>query len=98
MLLVPMPWADRVWALPFLTVLAPSERSAARQRRHFKPLTAWARQLIRQLHRWAPERHLVVVGDRAYAALELPWRRAGGGDRDRVSAPGCAALRAATAT
>jgi hypothetical protein len=29
MLLVPIPWAGRVWALPFLTVLAPSERSPA---------------------------------------------------------------------
>ena len=27
MLLVPIPWAGRVWALPFLTVLAPSERA-----------------------------------------------------------------------
>src|SRR5690348_13366200 len=62
MLLVPIPWADRVWALPFLTVLAPSERSAARRRRRFKPLTAWARQLIRQVHRWVPERRLVIVG------------------------------------
>jgi hypothetical protein len=26
MLLTPIPWAQRVWALPFLTVLAPSER------------------------------------------------------------------------
>ena len=26
MVLVPVPWAGRVWALPFLTVLAPSER------------------------------------------------------------------------
>jgi len=26
MLLTPIPWAGRVWALPFLTVLAPSER------------------------------------------------------------------------
>src|SRR5918911_2468596 len=26
MLLAPIPWARRVWALPFLTVLAPSER------------------------------------------------------------------------
>jgi hypothetical protein len=71
MLLVPIPWAGRVWALPFLTTLAPSERSATRQRRRFKPLTTWARQMIRQLHRWAPERRLVIVGDRAYAALEL---------------------------
>jgi DDE superfamily endonuclease len=70
MLLVPIPWAGRVWALPFLTVLAPSERSVSRRRR-FKPLTTWARQMIRQIHRWAPERRLVVVGDRSYAALEL---------------------------
>jgi hypothetical protein len=71
MLLVPIPWADRVWALPFLTVLAPSERDARRRRRRYKPLTTWARQLIRQVHRWPPARRLVVVGDRAYAALEL---------------------------
>jgi hypothetical protein len=69
MLLVPIPWAGRVWALPFLSVLAPSERAASRRR--FKPLTTWARQMIRQIHRWAPERRLVVVGDRTYAALEL---------------------------
>ena len=69
--LVPIPWAGRVWALPFRTVLAPSERAAKRRRRRFKPLTAWARQLIRQVHRWAPTRRLIVVGDRAYAALEL---------------------------
>src|SRR5262249_54475088 len=70
-LLVPIPWAGRTWALPFLTVLAPSERAASRRRRRFKPLTTWARQMIRQVHRWAPERQLIVVGDRAYAALEL---------------------------
>jgi hypothetical protein len=70
MLLVPIPWAGRVWALPFLSVLAPSERSASGRRR-YKPLTTWARQIIRQVHRWAPERRLVVVGDRTYAALEL---------------------------
>ena len=27
MLLVPLPWSSRVWALPFLTVLAPSKRA-----------------------------------------------------------------------
>src|SRR6478672_4969654 len=35
MLLVPLPWAGRVWALPCLTILAPSERhDRARGRRH----------------------------------------------------------------
>ena len=71
MLLMPVPWARRVWALPFLTVLATSERAAKQQRRWFKSLTTWARQLIRQVHRWQPTRALVVVGDRTYAALEL---------------------------
>jgi DDE superfamily endonuclease len=71
MLLVPIPWAGRVWAVPFLSVLAPSEREAARRRRRYKPLTTWARQMIRQIHRWAVDRPLVVVGDRSYAALEL---------------------------
>jgi DDE superfamily endonuclease len=71
MLLVPIPWAGRVWALPFLTALAPSERSAARHHRRHKPVTTWARQLIRLVHRWLPDRQLVIVGDRGYAALDL---------------------------
>jgi len=71
MLLVPIPWAGRAWALPFLTVLAPSERAMHRQHRRFKPLTTWARQMLRQVHRWYPDRPLVAVGDRAYAALDL---------------------------
>lgn len=70
-LLVPIPWAGHVWVLPFLTALAPSERYAQRRGRRFKPLTLWARQLIRLVHRWQPQRELVIVGDRAYAALEF---------------------------
>jgi DDE superfamily endonuclease len=71
MLLVPIPWAARVWALPFLTALAPSERSAQEHGRCHKSITTWARQLIRLVHRWLPDRRLVVVGDRGYASLEL---------------------------
>ncbi len=71
MLLTPIPWIGRVWALPFLTVLAPSERyHAERQERH-KKITDWARQMILQVRRWLPKRRLVVVGDGAYAVLEL---------------------------
>ncbi len=71
MLLVPIPWAARVWAWPFLTALAPSERFAAQRGRRHKPITTWARQLIRLVHRWLPDRRLVIVGDRGYAALGL---------------------------
>ena len=71
MLLAPIPWIGWVWALPFFTVLAPSERyHAERQQRH-KKLTDWARQMILQLRRWLPGRKLVVVADSGYAVLEL---------------------------
>ena len=57
MLLVPFPWAGRVWALPFLTVLAPSERSARERGGRHKQLTDWARQSLLQLARSLPDRH-----------------------------------------
>jgi hypothetical protein len=39
MLLVEIPWASRVWALPFLSALAPSERYAAKRGKRHKKLT-----------------------------------------------------------
>src|SRR5260370_207501 len=71
MLLVPLPWGDRGWAVPFLTALAPSARYARERGRRHKSLTVWARQLLRQVHRWLPERSLVLVADSTYAALDL---------------------------
>lgn len=71
MWLTAIPWAQRVWALPFLTVLAPSERFYETSMRHHKKITDWARQMIYQLRRWLPERAIVVVGDGSYAVLEL---------------------------
>ncbi len=71
MLLTPIPWAHRVWALPFLTVLAPSERYSQQRGRHHKQLTDWARQMITQVRHWLPDRMLVVVVDSSYAAIEL---------------------------
>ena len=46
MLLVEVPWASRVWALPFLSALAPSERYAAKRGRRHKKITEWAWQLL----------------------------------------------------
>ena len=37
MLLAPIPWAGRVWALPFLTALVPSERACRERGRRHKP-------------------------------------------------------------
>jgi hypothetical protein len=71
MLLAPIPWAGRVWALPFLTALAPSARSAREHGRRHKRLTDRARQLLVLVARWLPERRLIAVADSSYAAIEL---------------------------
>ena len=55
MWLTAIPWAQRVWALPILTALAPSERFYETSVRSHKKLTDWARQLIYQLRRWFVE-------------------------------------------
>lgn len=56
MRLVPMPWAKRVWALPFLTVLAPSERDHQERGQRHQKLTDGARPM-------APDR--AALGARA---------------------------------
>lgn len=71
MLLPPIPWAQRVWALPFLTVLAPSKRYHEQRGKRQKTITDWARQRIRQLHRWLPERARVMVADGRSAGVEF---------------------------
>ncbi|MDX2213969.1 MAG: transposase [Oculatellaceae cyanobacterium bins.114] len=71
MLLVKIPWAERVWALPCFTVLAPSERYDQLHHQRHKTLTDWARQMLIQVRRWVPQRAIVLVADSSFAALEL---------------------------
>jgi hypothetical protein len=71
MLLVQVPWADRIMALPFLTLLAPSKRFYAAKEREPKTLLDWARQAALQIHRWLPDRYIVLVADSAFAAIEF---------------------------
>jgi DDE superfamily endonuclease len=71
MVLVKVPWADRVMALPFLTLLAPSKRFYAGKMRAPKTLLDWARQAALQIHRWLPDRYIVLVADSAFAAIEF---------------------------
>jgi hypothetical protein len=73
-LLAPVPWAQRVWGLPFLTVLAPSERYHRTRGRRHKTLPDWGRQMLLQLRRWLPDRAIVAVADSTYAALGLLGR------------------------
>ncbi len=75
MFLAPIPWAGRVWALPCLTVLAPSERDALERGTPgtlwVKKLTDWARHMVVQVRRWLPGRAIVLVADSGYAVLAL---------------------------
>ena len=71
MWLTDIAWAQRLWALPFLTVLAPSERYFEQRGRKAKSITDWARQMVFQLRRWLPDRALIIVGDSTYAALDF---------------------------
>jgi DDE superfamily endonuclease len=70
-LLTPVPWACRVWALPFLSALAPSERYDQQRGKRHKKLTEWAWQLLLVVRRWYPQREIVAVADAGYASLKL---------------------------
>src|SRR5919109_3591263 len=69
MLLVPVPWSRRVWALPFLTALCwPADKGG---RRRHKTSIDWVRQMMPQVRRWWPGRRLVLVVDGGFAAVSL---------------------------
>jgi hypothetical protein len=74
MLLAQIPFAERIWALPFLTVLAPSERFYEQTGRGHKTLTDVMRQALLQVRRWLPDRTLVFVADNSYAVIEFLWQ------------------------
>jgi hypothetical protein len=69
MLLVPVPWSRRVWALPCLTALC--WPAANRGRRRHKTSIDWVRHMMQQVRRWQPGRRLVLVVDGGFAAVSL---------------------------
>ena len=74
MLLVPVPWSERVWALPFLTVLAPSPKTNETNCKRHKTSIDWVGQLVAAVRRWLPEHSLVLVTDGGMAAVKLGLR------------------------
>jgi hypothetical protein len=69
MLLVPVPWSRRVWALPFLSALCwPAKKSG--QRRHTTSVD-WVRQMMKHVRRWLPGRRVVLVVDGGFSAVSL---------------------------
>lgn len=69
-LIVPLPWSKRPWALPFLTVLAPSKKSNEKAGRRHKTSLDWTRQMVKIVSRWL-KRPWILVGDGAYACMDL---------------------------
>ena len=70
MLLSAVPWTKRIWALPIMTVLSPSERYYQQRGRVAQTLLERAEQALKLIRRWLPDRELRVVADHTYAALE----------------------------
>ena len=72
-LLVPLPWSQRPWALPFLTLLAPSQRANQRAGKPHRSAIDWTVVMVRVLARWLQRRPWILVGDGAYACVLLGW-------------------------
>lgn len=70
-LLAKVPWAQKIWGLPFLSVLAPSSGYYEKRARQPKKLIDQAKQVILQVKRWAASRTLIFLADGSYSALEL---------------------------
>ena len=60
--LVPIPWSKRTWSLPFMTVLAPGEKTSAKLNRRHRTLVQWAEYMLDKLRRWQPDREIMLVG------------------------------------
>lgn len=69
-LIVPLPWCRRPWALPFLTILAPSRKSNEKANKRHKTSIEWTQQMVKLVARWV-KRPWVLIGDGAYACMKL---------------------------
>lgn len=74
MLCVAPSWSRRVWALPFLTVLAPGPKTNAANGQRHKTSIDWIGQMIAAVRRWLPGRAIVLVVDGGLAAVKLGQR------------------------
>lgn len=73
-IVVPVPWSERGWALPFMAIPALSPKTSAKLNKRHRTLVGWAEFMIQRVRRWQPEREIVLVGDGSYAAVILVQR------------------------
>jgi hypothetical protein len=71
MLIVTVPWSSRPWALPFLTLSAPSEATNKANGKRHKTSIDWIQQMVCLVSRWLRGRALVLVTDGGLTAVKL---------------------------
>jgi hypothetical protein len=72
--LVPVPWSQRPWALPFMIVLTLGQKTSARLNKRHRTVVEWTEFMIDKVRRWQPEREITLAGDGSYAAITLVQR------------------------
>jgi hypothetical protein len=65
------PWTPRPWALPVLSVLAPTPEVSRRLGRRHQTIPQRARQMMLVVRRWWPGMQLTLIGDHSYSVHEL---------------------------
>lgn len=71
MLIVAVPWSSRSWALPFLTLNAPSEATNKANGKRHKTSIDWIQQMVCLVRRWLRGRALVFVTDGGLTAVKM---------------------------
>jgi hypothetical protein len=69
--LVPVPWSQRLWALPFMTVPALGPKTSTKLQKRHRTLIDWTMLMVDKVRRWQPDREVVLVGDGSFAAVPL---------------------------
>jgi hypothetical protein len=70
-ILVPVPWSERAWALPFMVILTLALRTSEKMHKPHHTLVDWAMFMVERVRRWQPEIEIILVGDGGYAAVVL---------------------------
>ena len=73
MILKKLPWHSRLFALPFMTILAPSKRANEKEGKRHKTTIDWTIQMIKQLRRWLPTQRVILSTDGGFANARLGW-------------------------
>ncbi len=71
MLRVAVPWCQRRWALPVLSVPTLTPATSAKLGKRHRTTIQAAQLLIALVRRWVPQREIVLVGDGGFASAHL---------------------------